>query len=77
MPYSPTMYLSTHNIEATILCLQLKTFRQANEDRYTHRYQAPYYPAPHVDQHTATGHTVDCTTPEASSSTVSNEELGH
>ena len=25
------------------LSLQLKTFRKANEERYTHRYQTPFY----------------------------------
>jgi hypothetical protein len=33
-----------------IIILQLKEFRQANEDRYTHRYQDPYYPPPPEQQ---------------------------
>ena len=31
---------------APFLMPQLKTFRQALEDNYTHRYQEPYYPPP-------------------------------
>ena len=29
-----------------VFLLQLKEFRQAVEDRHTHAYQSPYYPAP-------------------------------
>ena len=29
-----------------VFFLQLKEFRQALEDRYTHRYQNPHYPLP-------------------------------